>query len=99
MSKVGQDIIQGLEDAIRFARGEDVGAVVHKVAVVPEEVDVKRIREARGLSQARFAAAYGFSVDAVRNWEQGRRKPDVAARALLTVIAKEPEAVDRALSA
>ena len=99
MSKVGQDIIRGLEDAIRFARGKDVGAVVHKVAVVPEEVDVKRIREARGLSQTRFAAAYGFSVDSIRNWEQGRRKPDVAARALLTVIAREPEAVDRALSA
>jgi transcriptional regulator with XRE-family HTH domain len=52
-----------------------------------------------GLSQAKFANQFGFSVDAVRNWEQGRRQPDVAARAFLMVIDREPEAVCRALSA
>jgi hypothetical protein len=41
--------------------------------------------------------AFGFSLDAVKHWEGGRRQPEVAARAYLTVIAKEPEAVMRAL--
>ncbi len=98
MNKVGESILQGLEEAIAFARGEDVGTVVRRIAVVPADVDVKRIREARGLSQAGFAAAYGFTIDSIRNWEQGRRRPDVAARVLLTVIAREPEAVERALA-
>lgn len=98
MSKVGASIIRGLEEAAAHARGEAVGAVVHQVAVVPATVDVRQIRETRGLSQARFAAAYGFTIDSVRNWEQGRRQPDVAARALLTVISREPEAVERALA-
>ena len=98
MSNVGQSILQGLEEAVALVRGEDVGAVVHRVAVVPKTVDVKQVRETRGLSQARFAAVYGFTIDSIRNWEQGRRQPDVAARALLTVISKDPEAVERALA-
>ena len=53
------------------------------VAHVPEQIDVKAIRLRMGLSQAKFANQFGFSVDAVRNWEQGRRQPDVAARAFL----------------
>ncbi len=98
MSRVGESILRGAREALAYARGEETGAVVHRIAVVPAEVDVKRIREASGLSQVRFAATYGFTVDAVRNWEQGRRKPDLAARTLLTVIEREPEAVLRALA-
>ncbi len=81
--------------ARRSARGEREGFVAH----VPERIDVKAIRKRTGLSQDKFAAQFGFSVDAVRNWEQGRRQPDVAARALLMVIEQEPDAVRRALSA
>lgn len=44
------------------------------------------------------AARFGFSLDALRNWEQGRRQPDLSARAFLTVIEREPDAVRRALS-
>jgi putative transcriptional regulator len=100
MSKVGESILRGAREALAYARGEKVpGMVEHRVPVAPREVDVKAIREARGMSQARFAATYGFSLDSIRNWEQGRRKPDVAARVLLTVIAREPEAVERALYA
>ena len=67
------------------------------VADVPEHVDVKALRARLGLSQARFAARFGFTPGAVRNWEQSRRQPDAAARALLTVIDREPRAVERAL--
>jgi putative transcriptional regulator len=49
--------------------------------------------------QAQFAAAFGLELDAIRNWEQGRRRPEGAARAYLKVIEREPEAVRRALVA
>jgi putative transcriptional regulator len=65
---------------------------------VPKQVDVKRIRRKFGLTQAEFAQRFGFSLSAVRDWEQRRRTPQGPARALLTVIEKEPEAVLRALA-
>jgi putative transcriptional regulator len=64
---------------------------------VPEKVDVKKIRARVGLSQEAFAATYGFALSAVRDWEQGRRRPERSARILLKIVEKEPEAVTRAL--
>lgn len=55
--------------------------------------DARAIREHFGLSQSRFAAMMGISVATLRNWEQGRRKPEGSARILLEVVAKHPEAV------
>jgi putative transcriptional regulator len=46
-----------------------------------------------GLSQAAFANRFGLSVFAIRNWEQGKRQPDPAARAYLKVIEKAPQFV------
>lgn len=66
--------------------------------VVPAP-DAKAIRKATGLSQSAFAWRYGFDVSAVRDWEQGRRTPDRAARVLLAIIRYEPKAVERALAA
>ena len=63
-----------------------------------EDEDVKQLRERMKLSQARFAAMLGISVGTLRNWEQGRRKPEGPARALLRVAAVHPEAVLDALS-
>lgn len=65
---------------------------------IPEMVDVAALRAILGLSQRRFAAQFGLDVTAVHAWEQGRRRPDRAARVLLTVIAREPAAVRRALT-
>jgi putative transcriptional regulator len=56
-------------------------------------VNVKRLRERLGLTQEAFAAAYRIPVGTLRDWEQGRKNPDAPARAYLTVIAKNPEAV------
>jgi putative transcriptional regulator len=64
---------------------------------VPEKVDVRKIRARLGLSQEAFAATYGFALSAVRDWEQGRRRPERSARILLKIVEKEPEAVTRAL--
>jgi putative transcriptional regulator len=65
---------------------------------VPARVNVKKIRTRLGLSQESFAQTYGFTVSAVRDWEQGRRQPERSARILLKVVEKEPEAVLRALA-
>ena len=65
---------------------------------VPEEIDVKKIRVHLGLSQEAFAQTYGFALSAVRDWEQGRRRPERSARILLKIVEKEPEAVTRALA-
>jgi putative transcriptional regulator len=70
---------------------------------VPEDVDVdvdaKAIRTKLRLSQESFARRFGFSVAAVRDWEQHRRQPEQAARVLLLVIAYNPTVVIEALAA
>ncbi|TVM03973.1 MAG: transcriptional regulator [Candidatus Brocadia sp. WS118] len=57
------------------------------------ESEVRKIREQYGLSQDKFASLMGISVATLRNWEQGRRKPEGPARVLLRVAAKHPEAI------
>lgn len=64
----------------------------------PRPEDIRALRKRLGLSQAGFAARYGFSVETIRNYEQGHRHPTGPARVLLRVIATEPEAVERALA-
>ena len=94
MSKGGQSILRGARQALDYTRGERAGHVAH----VPQQIDVSAIRKSLGLSQTEFAARFGFALDAVQNWEQGRRRPDGAVRAFLRVIEREPEAVQRALA-
>ena len=89
-------ILTGARQALAFARGElTEGFVAH----VPEHVDVKALRRKLGMSQSKFAASFGFGLDAVQSWEQGRRRPEGAARVLLKVIEHDPDAVRRALAA
>jgi len=57
------------------------------------QVNVKRLREGLGLTQEEFAAAYRIPVGTLRDWEQCRKNPDAPARAYLTVISRNPEAV------
>ncbi len=56
-------------------------------------LDVRGLRERHGLSQSKFAMLMGISVGTLRNWEQGRRRPEGSARVLLRVVDKHPEAV------
>jgi len=94
-TKAGQSILEGAREALAFARGEkNHGCIVH----VPEGIDVKAIRRQAHMSQSEFSRSYGFSKRSLEQWEQGRRAPTGAARVFLTVIAREPEAVQRALS-
>ncbi len=55
--------------------------------------NVRRIRAGYQLSQSEFAALLGISVGTLRNWEQGRRRPEGPARVLLQVAARHPDAV------
>ena len=90
-------IKKGLEEALAYSKGDDVAVKVSTVQV-PEDVDVKQIRGKIGLTQQDFAQHFGFALSAIRDWEQGRRRPDRSARILLKVIECEPEAVERALA-
>jgi putative transcriptional regulator len=79
---IGAETLQGLRE---IKRGE-YGRVIN----VP---DIARIREKTGLSQARFAQLLGVSVRTLQDWEQGRRAPSGAARTLLMVAARNPQAL------
>ncbi len=93
---VGRRIIQGLQQAVAWTRGEDDRARVTLVKV--PEIDVREVRQKMGLSQAQFATKFGLPPATLRNWEQGRARPDAPTRVLLAVIAKHPEAVEEVLS-
>src|SRR6266849_2393259 len=93
---VGSDIVEGLRNAISYARGTHRGAIEHK-ARVGRRINVRALRAKLGMSQQDSAARFGISSATLRNWEQGRRHPDGPARVLLTIIDREPDAVRRAL--
>lgn len=94
MSKSAFDqIAAGMHDAIAYSEGKREGHVTH----IPEHVDLKAIRKRLKLSQPAFARTFGFTVGRIRDWEQDRTRIDAASRVLLTVIEREPEAVQRAL--
>jgi putative transcriptional regulator len=92
---VFESIKAGLEDAIAISEGDAKRGIAH----IPTEIDVRAIRKALGLKQSEFASRYGFGLARLRDWEQGRSRPDSAARAYLLVIEREHEAVERALQA
>lgn len=89
----GEDLIEGMKLVLAHQTGQ-----VELEQVWPKPIDVKAIRKRVKMSQAEFARAYCISKRALQEWEQGGRQPDSAARAYLTVIAKEPAVVRRALA-
>jgi len=88
MSKIAKSIRRGLEEAVAYAQGtaDTKNYRVH----VPREL---------GMTQAEFAAQFGFSVNTLRHWEQGKRVPEGPTRAYLLVIERAPKAVTKALRA
>lgn len=83
------ELLESVREGGAILRGEKAASRTFAVEVP----DVKRIREAYELSQTEFATLLGISVKTLQNWEQGRRTPHGAARVLLQVAAKHPEAV------
>lgn len=88
------EFLEAMQEAADILTGKRAPA---RLYVPPAAVDVRAIRRKLGLSQAMFANRFGFSVGAVREWEQGRRRPEQAARTLLLVIEHNPEVVAQAL--
>lgn len=88
-------ILQSAEEALAIAKGEmdQSEYAVH----IPEAIDVRKIREKLGMTQASFARVFGFKLATLRHWEQRKRTPEGPARAYLTVIEREPDAVRKAL--
>jgi putative transcriptional regulator len=94
MSKAIASIKRGLEQSTRHRKG---GSVARLKLHVPPSVNVKDVRERTGLTQEQFAATFAIGLGALRHWERGDRKPRGATLVLLNVIAKDPEAVLRAV--
>jgi len=91
----GRELIASMQEALAIVRGEKDAARVH---LPPGDIDVRAIRTRLGLTRPAFAQQFGLAVAAVRDWEQGLRRPDPAARVLLMVIARTPEAVAQAVA-
>ena len=97
MSKKAFDgIMQGMQEALAYIQGDE--SAVHRVVHVDvKPADIKAARKNVGLSRDAFAEAFGLSPATLRKWENGEREPTGAARALLTIISREPEAALRAI--
>ena len=94
---IGPGLIESIREALAIVQGKV------KPARVPTlkpsiALEIRKIRVATGLSRAEFARRYALDARALQDWEQGRRRPDRAARAYLTVIARRPKAVEEALA-
>jgi putative transcriptional regulator len=96
MTTLGKRLIKAAKEARAIARGE-ADPSTYRVRV-PADVDVKAVRKRLGLSQSEFAARFAIPRSTLKDWEQHRRSPEGPSRVLLTVIDKEPEAVERALA-
>lgn len=94
MSKAGKRLLEAAREAVSIARGEAKPARVH----VPVSVEVKAVRGKLGMSQDEFAASFGFTLNQIRDWEQGRSRPTGGLRAYLTIIERDPDSVRRLLS-
>lgn len=88
-----KELLESVEEADAIMKGKDKPGRSFEFV----EPEVKAIREKLGMSQSQFAALMGISKRTLENWEQGKRHPTGSAKALLTVVAKKPEAVLEAL--
>ena len=88
-------LIEAAKEMMSHKRGE-IALPVRSVTI-PDDIDVRSIREEIGLSQSDFAETFCINQRSLQDWEQGRRKPESAVRAYLTVIKKDHAAVRRAL--
>ena len=95
MSRAADSIRQGLEQAATYAKGH-ASRNAYRVHV-PEHVDVKAIRTQLHMTQQTFATRFGFSINTLRHWEQGKREPEGPTRAYLLVIKRAPHVVQKAL--
>ena len=95
-TQVGQEVETALGEVLAHVHGEV--ELPCRIVDDPAAEHILAIRKRMKLSRQKFADRFGLDARAVQEWEQGRRVPDRAARILLTVIDRDPDAVVRALS-
>lgn len=93
---LGRALERSAKEILAHVKGET--RLPTRRIVLPDDIDVKRIRARTRMSQAEFARAFCISPRTLQEWEQGRRKPDATTRAYLAVIAKNSAAVLDALA-
>jgi len=95
-TSIGNEVEEALGEVLSHVRGEvDLPC---RIVDDPTAERIRALRKRLKLSRQKFADRFGLDVRALQDWEQGRRVPDRSARVLLTVIDREPEAVERALA-
>ena len=94
-TRMGREVEEALEEVLAHVRGET--PLPCRIVDDPAAEHIVALRKRMRLSRQKFADRFGLDARAVQDWEQGRRVPDRAARVLLTVIDRDPEAVVRAL--
>ena len=83
------ELLASVRQAGEIIRGERKPSRVFSLG----DAEPRKIRASYGLSQEKFARLLGISVSTLRNWEQGRRKPQGPARVLLHIAARHPESL------
>ncbi len=87
-------LVASVKEAGKIRRGEMKASRVFDL----KPTDIKTVRRKLNLSQSEFALMIGVSLSTLQNWEQGRRRPEGPAQALLKVAASNPKAVVDALA-
>jgi putative transcriptional regulator len=95
MSEFGDELIESLKQAAEHARGAKVSGMRVTEVELP---DVRAIRRSLGMSQDEFAAVFRIPLATLKNWEQGRRRPDAPAAAYLRAIQRRPKEVMEAVN-
>lgn len=95
MTKAGKRLLTAADEMLDIAHGKAEPADIF----IPSELDIKAIRKKTNLSQQKFIAAFGFTQEQIRAWEQGRASPVGGVKAYLMMINADPEGVKRILSA
>jgi len=92
--KLFDELVESMEQMGEIVRGERAPSREFTI----DAVAVRKVRDATGLSQAKFAQIINVQLGTLRNWEQGRREPTGPAKALLRAIQKDPKHVLKALA-
>ena len=95
-NRLFKELDTNLQEAVKVAKGTKVPKSVY---VVLKPTEIKAIRAGVGMSQSVFANTFQLSLDTLKGWEQGKRKPDAAAANFLRMIKANPELVERTLTA
>ena len=88
-SKIAEKIISAMDEAVRFAGGEDTGGEL-SIIEVPETIGLASLRESLGMTREEFADAYGFTYRTIENYENHMRKPNRQVQYYLRAIQSNP---------